>query len=157
MTSVMTSRYDVKPFLLTWYTLDKDTPASFMLMRVKKAALTPLNVDPYNEDHARGLLHAHAREKVHAHVRVSIARACIQLAKVRPGLVATLAKLKRPANHRPLLVRPNPTHQLALSAPCHDASTRPVCCSSLLYSCPGSRPSSSSVSGAIAFSPTLTF
>ena len=58
---------------LTWYTLDKGTPAhglihahmrmtSFMLMRVKKATLTPLNVDPYNEDHARGLLHAHARE-----------------------------------------------------------------------------------------------
>ena len=34
--------------------------ASFMLMRVKKATLTPLNVDPYTDDHARGLLHAHA-------------------------------------------------------------------------------------------------
>ena len=59
--------------------------ASFMLMRVKKATLTPLNGAPYNEAHARGLIHAHAREEGHAHVRVSIARARIQLAKVRPG------------------------------------------------------------------------
>ena len=59
--------------------------ASFMLMRVKKATLTPLNGDPYNEAHARGLFHAHAREEGHAHVRVSIARARPQLAKVHPG------------------------------------------------------------------------
>ena len=54
-------------------------------MRMKKATLTPLNGDPYNEAHARGLFHAHAREEGHAHVRVSIARARPQLAKVPPG------------------------------------------------------------------------
>ena len=56
---------DVYEQPLTWYTLDKDTPAHGLLhahMRMKKATLTPLNVDPYNEDHAHGLLHAHARE-----------------------------------------------------------------------------------------------
>ena len=36
--------------------------ASSMLMRVKKATLTSLNGDPFNEAHARGHIHAHARE-----------------------------------------------------------------------------------------------
>ena len=77
-----------------------------------------------------------------------------------PGLVATLAKLGRPANHRPLLVRQASFLQLLFlptSVSVVYAPTRQVCYSSWLFNSPESPLWSSSVSGAKSFAYYLTF